>query len=464
MAEKKTKMLHGFVIIFLIILLAAIGTYVIPAGEFDRVEHPETGRMVVDPGSYHRVEQNPVGFLEFFVNIKAGFVSAADVVFLVFFAYTYIYLILKAGAFHGLIKRMLVITKGKELYMIPVFMLIFGLAGSTYGEFETIYAFIPIFVGLAIVLGYDAIVGLSMTGGAVAIGFAAATTNPFTVGIAQSIAELPLFSGLGLRWVAFVIFMGIAIAYTMLYAQKVKKNPEASIVKDIDFGELELRQDDLEDAEFTGRHKIILLSIVVVIATIVYGSLNLGFWLNEMSALFIIGMIFSGIVAGYSANKIAEIFIEGASLIVMGALIVGLARGVLTTLTAGQIIDTVVYSLSVPLSQLPTWGSAVGMLVSQTIINFFIPSGSGQAMAIMPIMTPLADLIGVPRQVAVLAAHFGDGFSNLLWPTTGIIVMCGISKIPWTKWIKFFLPLFGIMFVVQAVLIIIAIAIGYGPF
>jgi uncharacterized ion transporter superfamily protein YfcC len=462
--KRKFQAPHGFVIIFCIILLVTFATYVIPAGQFDRVENVATGRMVVDADSYHRVEQSPVGLFGLFVNIKEGFVSAADVIFLIFFAYAYIFVILKTGAFHGLIKRMLELTEGKEHLMIPAFMIVFGLAGSTYGEFETIYGLIPIFVGLAIVLGYDAIVGLSMSGMAVAVGFAAGTTNPFTVGIAQSIAELPLFSGLLFRWFAFVVFMTIAIWWTMRYAKMVKNDPEKSLVKDINFGELTMRKDDLKDAEFTGRHKIIMIGLVFAIATIVYGSLNLGWWLNEMSAVFIIGMVISGYLGGFGANKIAETFIEGCSAIVMGALIVGLARAVLMVLMDGRIIDTVVYSLSVPLGALPAWGSAIGMLVSQTIINFFIPSGSGQATAIMPIMTPLADLVGITRQVAVLAAHFGDGFSNLLWPTTGIIVMCGVSKVPYIRWIKYFLPLFGIMFLAQAVLLIIGVATGYGPF
>lgn len=287
MNTKKFQMPHGFVVIFFVVVLATLATYVIPAGQFERVEHAATGRMVVDPDTYHRVEQSPVGLFGLFVNIKAGFVSAADIIFMIFFTYAYIFVILKTGAFHGLIKRMLQLTSGREYLMILVFMLLFGLAGSTYGEFETIYGLIPIFVGLAIALGYDAIVGLSMSGMAVAVGFAAGTTNPFTIGIAQGIAELPLFSGLFYRWVVFFVFMAIVILWTLRYAKMVKNDPEKSLVKDINFGELTLRKDDLKDAEFTVRHKIIMLGLVFAIASIVYGSLNLGWWFNEMSAVFI---------------------------------------------------------------------------------------------------------------------------------------------------------------------------------
>lgn len=174
-----------------------------------------------------------------------GFISASDIIFLIFFAYANVYVIIKAGAFHGLVKNLIVKTKGKQEIMIPIFMLVFGLAGSTYGEMETIYAVIPVFVGIAIAMGYDAIVGLSMTGLAVATGFASATTNPFTIGIAQGISELPLFSGLLLRWIIFFVFMAVITWYTMRYAAKIKKNPELSVVMDINFGDLSMKEEDI---------------------------------------------------------------------------------------------------------------------------------------------------------------------------------------------------------------------------
>jgi uncharacterized ion transporter superfamily protein YfcC len=348
--------------------------------------------------------------------------------------------------------------------MIPIFMLVFGLAGSTYGEMETIYAVIPVFVGIAIAMGYDAIVGLSMTGLAVATGFASATTNPFTIGIAQGISELPLFSGLLYRWIIFFVFMAVITWYTMRYAAKIKKNPELSVVMDINFGDLSMKEEDIINAEYTWKHKLMITVFLVTIAAIVFGTLNLGWYINEMSGLFLLGMIICGVIAGYGPSKIAEVFIEACSGIVVGAMVVGLARSILVIMQDGNIIDSVVYGLYQPLKNLPSWASAQGMLVVQNIINFFIPSGSGQATAIMPIMAPLADLAEVPRQVAVLAYQFGDGYSNLLWPTATIAVMCGVSKVPLDRWYKYFLPLFGIMFILQIIFLSIAVAINYGPF
>jgi Predicted membrane protein len=197
---------------------------------------------------------------------------------------------------------------------------------------------------------------------------------------------------------------------------------------------------------------------------ILIGALRLGWYIDEIAALFIIMMIITGFVAGYGPSKIATVFIEACAGIVLGALVVGVARTILIVMIQGQIIDTVINGLSAPLSLLPSGANAAGMLGVQNILNFFIPSGSGQAATVMPIMTPLSDLIGVNRQIAVLAFQFGDGYSNMLWPTTGIVVMCAIGKIPLDRWWRFFVPLFGIMLVLQLICIFIAVAIGLGPF
>jgi len=458
------KFPHAIIILLGIIIIFTIASYIIPAGQFERVVDPNTGRNMVQAGSFHYVDKTPVNFLEMLAGIVKGFVSAGDIIFLVFFAYANVFMILKAGAFHGLISSVLIKTKGKEKFIIPIFIIIFGLCGSTYGEFETIYGLIPIFIGFSIALGYDAIVGLSITGMAVAIGFAAATTNPFTIGIGQGIAGLPIFSGLLYRWIIFVVFISIAIWWTMRYAEKIKKNPELSLVKDIDFKELAINREDITNVKFTWKHKLMITVFLLTVITMVFGCLKLGWWFNEMSGLFLLGMIICGTIAGYSPNKIAEYWIEACNAMITAALIIGLARAILVVMTEGTIIDTVIYGLYQPIRGLSSWVAAGGMLVAQTIINFFIPSGSGQAVTTMPIMVGLSDLTGVTRQVAVLAEQFGDGFSNLLWPTCGIAIMLGVGKIPFDRWYKYFLPLFGILFLVQIVFLFVAVSIGYGPF
>jgi uncharacterized ion transporter superfamily protein YfcC len=462
--KKRFNFPHTFVILFVLILMVSLMTYLVPAGQFDKITDAETGRVTIEAASYHEVEGTPISFFGIFLSIQKGFVNAGSVIFLIFFAYFCIFSITKSGAFHGAINSLIKLLKGKEKLIIPIFMVIFGIAGSTYGEWDTIFGLIPIFVGLAIALGYDAMVGLAMSGMAVAIGFASATTNPFTLGIAQSIGELPIFSGIGYRWMVFVVFMAIGIWWTMRYAAKVKANPELSIVKDIDFGSLSIDTDELYNAEFNTRHKLIILTLVGTIGFIVYSSLTWWWYIDEMAAIFLISGLLVSFIARFKLNDIAENFIEACQGMIIGAMVVGLSRTILVLLQGSNIIDTVIYYLYIPLQNLPSWAAAEGMLIVQNILNLFIPSGSGQATAVMPIMIPLADLVGVTRQTAVLAYQFGDGYSNMIWPTGGIVVMASIAKIPLDRWYKFFFPLFGIMFVVESFFLILSVALNYGPF
>jgi uncharacterized ion transporter superfamily protein YfcC len=462
--KKRFNFPHTFVILFVIIVSISLMTYIIPAGQFDEFTNEQTGLVTIEASSYHVIESSPISFFDLFLSIQKGFVDAGSVIFLIFFAYFCIFSITKSGAFHGMINSLMKLLKGKENLIIPIFMIIFGIAGSTYGEWDTIFGLIPIFVGLAIALGYDAMVGLAMSGMAVAIGFASATTNPFTLGIAQSIGGLPIFSGIGYRWFVFVVFMAIGIWWTMRYAIKVKNDPEKSLVKDIDFGSLSIDTEELYNAEFNIKHKLIMLTLVATIGFIVYSSLTWWWYIDEMAAIFLISGLIVSFIARFKPNEIAENFIEACQGMIIGAMVVGLSRSILVILQSSNIIDTVIYSLYIPLQNLPAWAGAEGMLVVQNILNLFIPSGSGQATAVMPIMIPLADLVGISRQTAVLAYQFGDGYSNMIWPTGGIVVMASIAKIPLDRWYKFFFPLFGIMFLVSSILLIASVAFNYGPF
>ena len=461
--KKKFKFPHTYTILFAIIVLVVILTHIIPAGNFDKIADPETGATTIDPNSFKYVEKTPAGFFDIFLSIQKGMVQGSSIIFLIIFAYYSVFTITKTGALHGGINVLLKKLKGKEFLSIPIFMVIFALAGSTYGEWDTIYGLIPIFVGLAIALGYDALVGLAMSGLAVAMGFASATTNPFTIGIAQSIAELPLFSGLGFRVIIFIVFVGTSIWWTMRYAAKIKKNPDLSIMKGINIGKLEINRDEIDNVEFTAKRKITLLIFLASIILIVYTSLELGWFLDEMSALFLLCGIIVSIIWREGPDKIIKNIIDATCEIISAALVIGISRAVVVILTEGNILDTIIYSLSKPLASWPSWMAAEGMLVFQNIMNFFIPSGSGLATTVMPIMTPLADLVEVNRQVAVLAYQFGDGYSNLIWPT-GAAVMASIAKVPLEKWYKFFGPLFVILVILQIVFIYIATIMNYGPF
>ncbi|MGN1413222.1 MAG: YfcC family protein [Anaerovoracaceae bacterium] len=457
--KKKFQFPSSVVMLFWILVIVTVLTYIVPAGQYSYVTDEATGYTVVDGESFANVDQSPVSPFRMFVAIQQGFINGAQIIFLILFGYFWVYSVLQTGAFTAMINKLLNGKAKDSKLFIPIVMLIFALAGSTYGEFETVYGLIPIFVALSIALGYDALVGVAMCGLAVAVGFASATTNPFTIGIAQTIAELPMFSGLAYRWIIFVVFTGASIAMVMLYANRVKKDPTKSLVYGMDFSAFQIERD--EKMEFTTKHKILMCGMVVTVATIVYGSLKLGWYINEMSGVFIISGIISSLIAGKGPEGIGKDLIKSLSEMTVAMVVVGLSRAILVIMQSGVIIDTVIHGMSTLMDGLPAAATGVVMLIIQNIINFFIPSGSGQATAIMPIMVPLADLQGLGRQIAVLAYQFGDGFSNLLWPTASCTIMCGIAKIPLGKWYKFFLPMFAVMFVLQVAFIVVAVMMNY---
>jgi len=458
--KRGLKFPPSLVILFLLLVIVAAMTYIIPAGEYDRAVNELTGRTSVLPGSYHAVDRAPVGPFHMFVRIVDGFVNAGDIIFLIMFAAAWVFSILRGGAFDSGISALLRKTKGKENIIIPIFFFTFAIAGATYGEYETVYGLIPLFVGLAIAVGWDAIVGMGISMLGVCSGFASGVYNPYTVGIAHKYAELPLFSGMQFRWISFLVLCSVNCWWVMRYAKKVRLDPSKSLVSDIDYSDMAFNIEKAQSVVFTGMHKFQLLLLLATVGVIVYGTLQYGWYLSEVSGIFLIMFIVNELLNKRGVEQITNDLFSDCSVMLPGVLVVGFSRGVVQIMTAGHIVDSVIYYLSLPLSGLPAWASAEGMLIVQNIINFFIPSGSGQATAIMPIVIPLADLSGVARQVSVLAYHFGDGFSNMIWPT-GVAVSCGIAKIPLDRWWRFYVPGFILTFLTQSILIAIAVAIGY---
>lgn len=446
------------------LVLATIFSYIIPAGEYERITDAATNVTTVDPNSFHFVENQPVSIWKMFQSVYTGFVGGGNITFLVLFGYFWVYTLVKSGTFHSGIG--ILMSKGGlfKKYYIIIFSVLFALAGSVYGELTATYGLLPIFIGLATLMGHDALVGMSICGMACAVGSAAATTNPYTLAIAQNVAELPLFSGLGYRWICFAIFIPVCIWYTMRYAKKIEKDPTKSIVADLDFSRYAIKEEDIQGKQMTTRQKLILTVFLLSVVAIVVGSIKFKFGLSEVATVFIIGGLIMSLVAGYGTNEIAKNFCDSSYDVFMAVILIGLARSIFNILQDSKIIDTIIFSMYQPIKSLSPGSASIGMLFMQTIINFFIPSGSGQAVTIMPIMVPLADLLHVSRQTAVLAFHFGDGFSNLLWPTAHVGIMLGVTKIPFGRWAKFFLPLFGIFLVLQCVLVYVATLIDYGPF
>ena len=459
------KIPHPYVLILGVMLLASVATYVVPAGQYARVEDPETGRMAVEPGSYEQVDQQPVGPGQIAMSFINGFIQSANIIVLVFVAGGSIWTIRSTGAIKGGLAWAIERVGGtnKEYLILAGIPLFFGILGGTIGTYESVIVFIPILVMLSLSLGYDAVVGLSLGLLGVAAGFASAPLNPFTVGIAQSIAGLPAFSGMWYRWIFWGVSMTVTIGYIIWYARRVKKDPSKSVVSDIDYSEYEMDEDPTE-IELTRRHKMVLAVFGIAIAYMIFGVIQQGWWINEVAGLFFVLTWAAGLTYGYSLSETAEEFVKGLEFIAFAAVIVGVARSIAVVMEQGMIMDTVVRGLVTPLVGMPDIVAAALFVPVQTVINFFIPSGSGQALVTTPITAPMADIIGIPRQVIVLAYQYGDGFSNMFLPTLGATMgMISVADVPYDRWIAFAWKILLLQLIVGIISVSLAVVIGLGP-
>lgn len=457
--KKKWEFPDTYVIVFAVLLLAVAATYIVPAGTFDRIEND--GITTIVSGTYENVESAPAGFMDIFMSVQTGMVESAGLIFLVLFAGGMFEIINKSGAIHTGIYSAIDRMRGKEFLLIATIIILFALGGAVGALANSVIPFVAIGVLLVKALKFDAIVAVAITFNAAFIGFSAGFLNPYTVGVAHNIAELPLFSGMTFRLIAFVLLVGVTIWYTWRYCRKILNDPSRSLIGIEAGGEDKLNFDET----FTSRHKMILLWTAAALIFFVFAVVKFQWTTDHMAAFFVIIGLVAGIIAGMNYNTIAITFLEGCKNLVYGALIIGLARAVLVIMENGQILDTLVNALSQPLSALPPVATAIGMFVMNSVFNFFVPSGSGQAAIMMPIQTPLADMIGITRQVSVLAFQFGDGFSNVLFPTSGpLMASLAVAGVSWIKWAKWFFPLFLIWTGIAFVLLTVAVLINLGPF
>ncbi len=456
---------HAYVLLAIVILICAALSWIVPAGKFQREFNEELGRNLVVAGSFEYIEPTPVGIGGFLMSFFNGFVEAADIIFFILFAAAYVNVLSSKGALNALTGMLLRKLGDKDVYIIPAFMILFALGGTTFGMFEETYALIPAFIAIAVALGYDRIVGGSIVFVGVATGFAAATLNPFTIGVASAVAEVEMVTPklLAFRILCLILFMALNIWYVMRYANKIRKDPTKSILYGDPTALLGTEsmgsREEVMNTQFTAQHKIALLGFVALIVVLVLGIIVKGWYLAEIATLFLVFMVLTCIVYKMTPGEIGDMFVTGAKGALFGAMLVGVARGVSVVMTDGNIIDTCVNAAANLIMKMPQSLNAIGMVFVQNIVNFFIPSGSGQAVVMMPIMAPLADLIGQSREVAVIAFQFGDGFSNMFWPTA-CAIECGIMGIGLDKWYKFITPLFAMMVALQCVLIVAAVFLG----
>ncbi|MCC5909577.1 MAG: putative basic amino acid antiporter YfcC [Clostridiaceae bacterium] len=458
------KIPHTYTIIFCILILISLATYIVPAGEYERAEIE--GRTVVVPDSYTVVERQPQGMGSLLQAPLEGIEAASGIIGFILIIGGAFAVIQKTGAINAGIYRVTGKMKGREIFIIPIIMFMFSAGGAIFGMSEELMPFVGIFVPFALALGYDTITGIAICYIAGQIGFSTAFLNPFTVGIAQGIAELPPFSGITYRLIAWFLTTLFGVIYVMVYANKVKKNPETSITYHHDQKQRQaLDEGFATNHNFNSRHAWVLGVFFIGILALIYGVIQYEWWINEISAIFLAIGLAAGIAGKLSASEIADSFIDGAKDLLSAALIVGLARGALILATEGKIIDTVLVSISGVVGAFPRLISAYMMFFIQTILNFFVPSGSGQAALTMPIMAPLGELVGLTRQTAVLAFQLGDGFTNMIIPTSGVLMgSLGLAGITWDQWASWMWKLQVLFLIIGCLLLTPAVLMNFGPF
>ena len=531
---KKRKVPHTFVIVFCCILIAAMMTWFIKPGKYVQEQVGDTSVM-----KFYYQDQLPEQYAadfhaepqtwQVFSALFKGFEKQSGIIVFILIVGGAFWIMSKSKAIDTGIMAFLRFTKrlehnklirkiGVNNIIITMIMILFSLFGSVFGMSEETIAFTLIIIPLAISMGYDSIVGVCMVYVAAHIGFSGAMLNPFTIGIAQGIADIPLFSGIGYRLVCWIVLTIVGIVFVLWYANKVKKNPKSSIMYENDdywrrqkteVGSQKEEKPSTLNSQFSSswwvfgivaailvycaiRYPMTTLKIgnststlpllpigaglflivgffalrkspayfilTLLFSTVYYlivGVLGYDWYIMEIATLFLFMGICSGLAFGKNASDIAKLFIEGMGDILSAAIIVGLAAGIVIVLQDGGVIDTILYGLSKSMSNLGTIASTEIMYGIQTLINIVIPSGSAKAAITMPIMAPFSDLIGISRQTTVMAFQFGDGFTNMITPTSGVLIATlGVARIPWEKWVRFIWKFILVLIVIGALLLI----------
>jgi uncharacterized ion transporter superfamily protein YfcC len=434
---RRVKLPHPVILLIAGVAVCAVLTWILPAGEYDRRDDPATGRNVVVAGTYHRVDPAPVGPFAAAVAVPRGFVAAADVIGVVLFVGAAWFIVDRIGTLGRLIAALVGTFGSRGLIAIPVVSLFFATMGALENMQEEIIPLVPALLLLGQGLGVDAVSVVAMSAGAAFIGSAFGPTNPFQAGIAMKLAQLPPMSAAPLRWTTFAAALTLWVAWTMWYAAKSGRDQGSGI------GDQELRSEKLlipdpRSPIPTARDMAILLIAVAPIAAYVYGSVALGWGFNELSGGFLIAGVIAGLLGGLGLTGTTLVYIEGMQAMLPAALIIGVARSLSLVLTDGRVIDTILNGLATPLSNAPAAVAALLMIPFHAIIHVAVPSVSGQAVLTMPVLVPLSDLLGIPRDATVFAYQTGAGLTEMLTPTNGgLMAVLLAAGVPYGRWIRF---------------------------
>lgn len=454
----KFKVPNTYLLLFSILILIALFTWVIPGGEYERTT--VNGREVVVQNSFKYVDSNPQGFFALFIAPLKGFVEAGMIIGFILLVGGSFNVLAKTEAINSLINKLAKAHRNSNTLrklFVPVLILMFSIGGATFGMNEEIIPFVLIIVPICLALGYDSIVGVAIPLVGAHIGFASAFLNPFNVGIAQGIADVPIFSGIGYRVICWLISTLVAILFILYYLKRLERNPQISPTYKEDSERRNTEHFDNiynNSTPFSVRHKIVLTAFVLSLVMLVVGVIKFEWFIEEISAMFFIMGITVGIIGGLKSDEIIKGFLDGAKDLVGTAIIVALARATLVISRDGQIIDTILYGLSPYIESSSPIFASQKMFIVQAVINFFVHSGSGQAALTMPIMAPLADLAQVSRQTAILAFQFGE-YTNIIIPTSAVTMgALSMARVPWERWAKWVLPLQIILMLLGLLLLI----------
>ncbi len=456
-----SKVPHPVVLLFLIMIAVAGLTYVIPAGEYQR--ELINGRLRVIPGTFKIIQSNPTGFMDLFRALPLGFKGAAEI----------IYVVLAGGIMFGVLQKSQMIEnvvgsivkylgQDKKYILIILMTYIFGMAGVAIG-YENNIAIVPIAAVLSLAIGGDLMLAAGMSVGAITIGFGLSPINPYTVGIGHKIADLPMFSGALLRSILCFTGLSVMAYYNLRYFKKIERNKELSLTKDVSVSGLLLSK-DIQKYSISKQDLLVLVIFLGGMTVMLYGIFAYHWYINDISAIFIIISIASGIAARLKAYQLGETILKYVAISAPGAFMVGLAAAIKVIMEQAQISDSISFNLASLIEGMSGYSAAVFMSISQSLINFLIPSGSGQALATLPVMIPVGDLLGLTRQTSILAFQIGDGVANLINPTLGgLIAMLSMCRVSLDKWLRFIFPVTIIILLISWIFLMFSVYINWGP-
>lgn len=453
---------HPVVMISGMLLLAAVLSYVMPAGKFDRVDID--GRQTVVAGSFKYTESDPLSLMDLFMCLPLGFKTAVDIIFIVMASGIMFGFMEKSGSVENAVGSLIRSLGLKRKYLIVVVMtFVFGSLGVFVG-YENNIAMIPVACLLSLAIGGDLMLAAGISVGAITVGFGLSPVNPYTIGTGHRIAELPLFSGYELRTVICLCGLAIMALYNVRYFRMITKDPASGLAADIDTHGFTLSR-PLEKYTMTAKDYLVISTFISGICVVLYGVFRHHWFINQISAIFCMMAVAVSLISRNSSDEFGKTILKSVGEVAPGAFMVGFANSVKVALETAQISDTIAYHLSESLMYLPVSLTAAGMVIAQILMNFVIPSGSGQALATLPVMIPVGELTGMTRQSTILAFQIADGTSNLINPSLGgIVAMLSMCRIPFDRWMRFIFPLFVVLLLTATAFVLLSVQTKYGPF